>query len=497
MVARDDSVIRGSLIACMIFLVLALALNFFLYRWGSTLSIEAETAKGRLDTTAAQSRSMSKQLDRLKAMMGAGGFTAAQIEEMKSNTSDDPEMTKIEQQFARDMSNFGAEVPPEERTYPKLPEYLINAIRSRNEQYAIAQREKTQIKTDADAQIANAEKSLKIAEDQAASANKKANDLSAEFDEERARMTQENEQTLDKMNRITQDFGKLRRKADSEKSQLTQKAVELKTTIDVLKKKIAIALNDRFETTQGEIRYVKGGGKIVTINLGSADALRPNVTFGVIDGEETRLQDADLKASIQVIEIQGPHLASARVVGLPEIRNPIIPGDKVYSPFWAPGRKVRISLAGAIDIDGDGRPDNDAVRGQILAAGGEIAAELLPSGKVTGKLDANIRFMVVGAEPDVSQKGSADRNNDEILKQLTKFKELAGEYGITVIPAWKLESYLKTIDDTLTTPLGSASRAEDFEPRSIINRRRVPTEMSSMYKRQEENLQRGNKVVAP
>ncbi len=499
MVARDDSVIRGSLIACMIFLVLSLALNFFMYRWGSTANIESATSKGRLDQTGTQVRQMENQLGRLKAMMGAGGFTETQIEEMKSNTSDDPEMTRIEQQFARDMSNFGAEVPPEERTYPKLPEYLLNAIRSRNEQYAIAQREKLRIKVDADAQIANSEKALKIAEEQAASANRKANDLAAEFDQERARMTQENEKTLDRMNKITQDFGTLRRKADSEKSVLTRKSVQLRQTIDVQKKKILDLQNDTFEVAQGEIRYIAGGGKLVTINLGSADELRPNVTFGVIDGEETRLEDADLKASIQVIAIQGPHLASARVVGLPAIRNPIIPGDKIYSPFWAPGRKVRFAMAGLLDIDGDGRPDNEALRGQILAAGGEVVAELSADGKVKGQLDATIRFLVVGDEPEVSDSEAEDSNNgvNELIQQFGVFKHKAGEFGITMIPAWKLESYLKTIDDTLTTPLGSAARADDFEPKSIINRSRIPTDMSTLFKKQEENLQRGNKVVSP
>ncbi len=47
MVARDDSVIRGSLIACLIFLVLSLALNFFFYRWGDSKLREAATAKSR------------------------------------------------------------------------------------------------------------------------------------------------------------------------------------------------------------------------------------------------------------------------------------------------------------------------------------------------------------------------------------------------------------------------------------------------------------------
>ncbi|MDA8743587.1 hypothetical protein N9N28_03035 [Rubripirellula amarantea] len=497
MVARDDSVIRGSLIACMIFLVLSLALNFFLWRWGSTLSTEAETASSRMQTTSSQVRAMESKLTRLKAMLGVGSFTQAQIDEMKSNSSDDPDMQLLESQFATDMSVLGAEVPPEDRNYHRLPEFLLTAIRDRNAQYAMARTEATQIRVDAEAEIDNAKKSKDLAEQKADQANKKVATLSDAFAEDRARMNQEKEETKDKLSKVVQEFNGFRKKATDEKSVLEAKTELLSGTIDTQKKKINVLQNDRFETAQGLIRFVNSGGKLVTINLGSADALRPNVTFGVIDGDETRLQDADLKASIQVIKVQGPHLALARVVALPEIRNPIIPGDKIYSPFWAPGRRVKIALAGEIDINNDGRPDNEDIKGQIKAAGGVVAAEVSPTGEVTGTLDATIRFLVVGEAPEVSSSATLEGDDAEAAAAFGRAKELAGEYGITIIPAWKLEAYLKTIDDTLTTPLGSAVRADDFEPESIINRRRIPTDISDMYKIQRDNVQEGNRVLAP
>jgi hypothetical protein len=499
MVARDDSVIRGSLIACMIFLVLSLALNFFLWRNGDVLSTEADSAKERLQTVNSQVRTMENQLTRMKAMLGTGGFTQAQIDEMKSNASDDPEMTEIEQRFARDMTVFGPEVPPEQRNYPFLPEYLLNALRDRNTQYATAQDQKTKIRIDAEAEIANAKKAKTMAEDKASDANKKLAEQSTAFEEDRARMNLEKEETRDRLTKVVQEFGSFRSKSANETKRLTQDKVQLLGTIDTQKKKLNTLLSDQFETTQGLIRYVAAGGKVVMINLGSADALRPGVTFGVIDGEETRLKDASLKASIQIIKVDGPHLATARVVAVPEIENPIIPGDKVYSPFWAPGRRVKIALAGDIDIDDDGRPDNDAIKGQIKAAGAEVVAEVSASGTMTGNLDANVRFLVIGSSPEVTNTVSAEEAEEqkEALEQLGKMKELANQYGITIIPAWKLESYLKTIDDTLTTPLGSATRGSDFEEESTINRRRLPVDIADIYKTQKENYQRGNKVASP
>lgn len=499
MVARDDSVIRGSLIACMIFLVLSLALNFFLYRWGSTLSQEATTATDRMSTVSTQVRTMENQLTRLKAMMGIGGFTQAQIDEMKNNSSSDPDMAAIEAQYGQAMTTFGPEVPVEDRSYQRLPDYLINALRDKNEQYATAQLEKTKIRTDAEAEIANAMKSKSLAEEQAAEANKKVATLSTQFDEDRARMNQEKEETRDKLNKVVLDFNGLRRTSADEKTKLNQKVAQLQGTIDTQKNQLNTLRNDQFETTQGYVRFVYDGGRRLLINLGSADALRPGVTFGVIDGEETRLQDADLKASIQIIKIEGPHLAEARVVAVPQVDNPIIPGDKVYSPFWAPGRRVKIAIAGEIDIDGDGRPDNDAIKGQIKAAGAEVAAELTSSGVQTGKLDPTVRFLVVGEAPEISDAAGLDQNDAAAvaIREFGRIKTQAAEYGITIIPAWKLQSYLKTIDDTLTTPLGSAVRGDDFLPPSRVNLDRLPSDISDMYKAQKDRFQEGNRVVGP
>ncbi len=495
MVARDDSVIRGSLIACMIFLVLSVALNFFFWRSGNFLAQEAEATNARMQTKDNQVRTMENQISRFKGMLGQEQFTQEEIDKMKSSASEDPVMQAIEEQYVKDMSYFGSEVEPQARSYKRLPEYLVNAIRDRNEQYANARSEATKIRTDAEAEIAIAKNSKQLAETKADDANKKAATLEVAFDEDRARMNLEKEDTRDKLNTTVQDFGKFRSRASDEAKKLTMDNTRLLGTIETQKTQLNQFLNDQFETTQGEIRYVVRGGNVCTINLGSADALRPNVTFGVIDADDVRLKDAKVKATIQVTQIQGPHLALARVIATPEIKNPIIPGDKIYSPFWAPGRRVKIAIAGEIDIDEDGRPDNDAIKGQIKAAGAEVAAEISPSGAVTGTLDASVRFMVIGEDPEVSEAGPANARDEAAVRAISEAKGRALELGITIIPAWKLQSYLKAIDDTLTTPLGSAVRGADFPPEPMSGRSRLPSDISEMYQEQLEGVQKGNEIL--
>lgn len=492
MVARDDSVIRGSLIACLIFLVLSLALNFFLWRSANTASADAASAGEQLRTVQNNVTAKENQLQRLKSMLGVGGFSAAEIEEMKQNASEDPEMQVIEDQYVKDMSYFGADVEEQNRNYPALPEYLVTAIRSKNEQYGMARDEVDKIRDEATDDVENARALQQLAEQQLDQEKKNVANLTQQFDEDRARMNEDNEKNRDKLTKTSQDFDAFRQTARTEANQLVSKTKQMQSTIDTQKLQLNQLRADKFETTQGEIRYVVAGGNVVTINLGSADALRPGVTFGVISGDETRLQDAKVKATIQVSQVQGPHLAQGRVVARPDISSPIIPGDKIFSPFWAPGRTVKIALAGNIDIDGDGRNDNAAIKGQILAAGAEVTAEISSTGAVTGKLDPTIRFLVVGQDPDASND-----QNAAAIATLGNVKARAAELGLTVIPAWKLEAYLKTIDDTVTTPLGSAVRGADFPPETSIDSRRLPNDRAPIYEAQQERMQRGNKVLAP
>jgi hypothetical protein len=496
MVARDDSVIRGSLIACLIFLVLSLCLNFFLWRHNDTVTAKAKNMEESLNNVKTEVARLDGQATRMKAMLGVGSFTQEEIDQMKENVSDDPDMKTIETQYAQDMSYLGKDVEASQRNYPYLPQYLAKALRNQNQTLADSKAREETVRAEKEAKVADAE-ALKTA---AIAARKKAESEKEKLDRDykvaRDSMNLEKEKVVDSRNKIEKEFNAYKLTARKENSKLSNEKEALKGTIKTQKTELNRLRSDQFETTQGEVRYVARGGNITTINLGSADELRPGVTFGVIDGDETRLRDAKVKATIQVTQIQGPHLAQARVVAFPEIKDPIIPGDKIFSPFWAPGRVVKIALAGNIDIDGDGRPDNEAVKGQIRAAGAIVAAELTASGATSsGKLDATIRFMVIGEESDTG--GAANDDTLAAIAAMSKVKTKAKELGLTVIPAWKLQNYLKTLNDTVTTPLGSATRGEDFPPEPYVSGNRLRNTGAEIYNSPAKRMQKGNKVLPP
>jgi hypothetical protein len=496
MAARDDSVIRGSLIACMILLVLSLALNYFFWRWGNVQSIEASENKTRYDNAATQIREQEGKLLTFKEMLGVKQMSDDKFKTLADSSSGDPDMDLAAQNFVRDMSYFGPDVEAQQKNYSQLPEFFVNAIRSRTNQYTTATKEQQLIRSQADSDVENARKAQQVAEENRKSADKKLKDEVELFSQDRERMNQEKEETRDNLTKTSREFNTYRKKSSDELAQQKQKSDQLGNTIETQRQQLNRLRSDKFESVQGEIRFVMHGGNICTINLGAADALRPGVTFGVIDSDETRLEDAKVKATIQVTKIRGQHLAEARVVAMPTIDTPIIEGDHIYSPFWRAGVPVKIALAGEIDIDGDGRPDNEQIKGMITSAGAEVAAEVSMDGSVQGKLDASIRFLVIGESPELSDRG--DSASDEAAARaaaaLGLIKQRATELGLTVIPAWKLQAYLKTIDDTVTTPLGSAVRGDDFAPESRIMRNQVQSDLTDLYRNDDSKVQKGKEL---
>lgn len=492
MVARDDSVIRGSLIASLIFLVLSLALNFFLWRWGDTQTADAVRANERAATIQQEVQNLQSQATLMKAMLGVGNVSEAQFEQLAATAANNPDMELILQNFERDMTYLGPEADAASRNYPALPEFLVNAIRSRNEQYGQARQEATQIRSQADSDVEVARNAMKVAEDARDTADEKLRQEQDLFSKDREKMKLTTAETRDSLTRKTKEFDAFRRKSAGELLAMQKQEKQLTSTIETQRQELNRLRSDNFETTQGYVRYVLPDNKVVTINLGSGDSLRPGVTFGIIDGDETRLQDARVKATIQVTRILGSHRAEARVVAEPEIRYPIIPGDKIYSPFWAPGREVKIALAGNIDIDGDNQSDMDHVASMIRAAGAKVAAIIRPDGTEEGTLDSSVRFLVVGETPEAEDGGNAAE-----IAAMGRLKSKAVRLGVTVMPVWKLQAFLKTIDESLTTPLGTAVRGDDFPPAPSQAARSLPNNLPEIYKRQTEGMQQGNEILPP
>lgn len=485
MPARDDSVIRGSLITCVIFLVLSLVLNFLLWRWGDTSATEAADAKTGLQKVNATVQKQTDQLAYLKAMIGVGEVNEAEFEQYAQSAADDPDLQKIAADYETAMSYFAPDVDQSRKNLLALPEYLVGVIRERVQQYNNMSQMRQEDLARAQADVKNARDAQALAQEQQAQAQTELQNKIEEFEKNRQEMKVANAKLQDLVSNQAATFRAQSDESSKKIAQLETKTNELIETVDQQRQRINTLQNAEFEVVQGEVTYTRPGDRLVLINLGSADALRPGVSFGVFDAEQTKVTEATPKATIEVVAIRRDHLAEARIVSDPKITEPIIPGDVVYSPFWSPGREVRIALAGTIDINGDGRDDTPLVRGMIESAGAEVAAVVNPAEgqAASGELDGGIRFLVVGEKPEVAESADPDQTQriQEGLAEMGKTIDQARQLGITIIPAYKLLNFLSRMDDSLTVPLGGSARGADFPPLPAADGRRVPSGLSGLY----------------
>ncbi len=92
------------------------------------------------------------------------------------------------------------------------------------------------------------------------------------------------------------------------------------------------------------------------INLGSADHVKPQLTFSIhgvgLDGRPI----GPPKGTLEVVNVIGDHLSRTRVTAVKDPnRDPILKGDVLYNPSWNPILKKHVALAGIMDLTGDGR----------------------------------------------------------------------------------------------------------------------------------------------
>src|SRR4029078_6892055 len=97
---------------------------------------------------------------------------------------------------------------------------------------------------------------------------------------------------------------------------------------------------------------------------------------------------AKQKGTIEVTRVLDEHLSEARITS-DDPKNPILSGDRIYSPAWHRGKQLHFALTGIIDVNGDGISDLQIVRNLITLNGGVLDAYLNDDGGVEGTMSVN------------------------------------------------------------------------------------------------------------
>jgi gas vesicle protein len=196
-----------------------------------------------------------------------------------------------------------------------------------------------------------------------------------------------------------------------------------------------------FEVSDGEIRWVDHVSRLVWVNLGSDDRLTKRTTFSVYKkshhgigrgGNDAGGGAEDIKGSIEITRIIGPHLAEARLIDT-DIYEPMAPGDPIYTPLWSPGRAELFSIIGFIDVDGDGRSDRKLLTELLAAAGARFDNEVLDDGTRIGDgINVQTKFFVVAELPDPATTADMEEKKlyTTILGHFSDMQKEARQQGV-------------------------------------------------------------------
>ncbi len=441
MAKGQDQTLQIFLIFFTILLIGFMAATYFMFSYWSGAVKELETTKTQLGDANAAKLSLQSENEAYRQNMGFGQFDNADA---------------VKDQFDNDMDKYAGTFGEADQKYRRVLEIMFTenqkfALDQANDKSKIKELEERllQIETEKQKQIAGFEAQLKKVEQDAASERNK-------FNQQRASLEKEQAQLAKTLAEQRTKFDTERTKLSDDISKLNSDIVAMQRTID--KQKTLIARDDpSFEVPDGEVKYVNQANSTVWINLGEADSVRRQVTFAVVDTSSSDVAQAEPKGKIEVTKILADHMAEA-VVTEDDPRNPILPGDKIFSQVWHRGQELHFAFTGKIDLNGDGRDDMTQARDLVSLNGGIVDAYVDKDGKVQGEMSVETRYLVLGEFPEST-------NDAPLRTAWEKMTKDASSKGIETISLVDFMNQMGYKAQDRAVQLGPNARSQDFRPR--------------------------------
>jgi len=283
----------------------------------------------------------------------------------------------------------------------------------------------------------DAQKEMKVVQEASAKADveKSLTSVTTSAAEERTKKDKEIDDQRSALKTLQEEYANLEDefKKSSEAAEKTAKG--LRDSIKRLNVKILDITKQDFDAPLGKIVAVDNDSGTVTINLGRADKLSPRTTFSVYMKPDAGTAGGaeDIKGSVVVTGLLGPHLAQCKITTELLKANPISPGDPIFTPVWTPGQVEKFAFVGRFDLDGDGKHDQDLLLEMLKTNGAVLGSYVDQKGeRQNGRVDFNTKFLVIGDIPDITQIADAEERRavEEVAKHRDKMKLEAEENGV-------------------------------------------------------------------
>jgi hypothetical protein len=422
--AREN---QGFQIALIVFVMLTIVLSvttFLFYR--------------QYDDASTQAEGFLKDAAKAKSAADATKEECAELKAMIGYPREDSLATVVENS-AKDREQYKKYEKDDPDKLPSYRKIFDNQEKAKNENTKAltdVQEEYRKLKFDYSSREAASKTQLDAVSKQRDDLKSQLKEANAAYAKDREQFKKDLNEEADKREKSLQDLGsdsaataqKLK-EAEKTIAKLTAENAELRTTVN------KASIVKTVQQFTGQIKWVDQKSNTVWIDLGRADGLSRQTNFSVYSADAVDLTKAGKKASIEVLQVQGEHSAEARIVE-DKMSDPIIPGDKIYNPVWSRGQRKHFALVGFMDMDGDGKSDNDAVRNLVTLNGGIVDYELNDKGEQRGAMTVNTRYLVKGET--TGAVAATDKKYEDFTKSYSKALNDAEKFGIETMPLAEL-----------------------------------------------------------
>ena len=479
--ARENQGLQIALIVSVMLTIILGGTTYYFYRQydeANTKAVASAADAAKKDTAA---KDIGRELIDLKKKV-IGVSETEKVDTIISTT------------FKDDMNKYAGSYPEEDRVYHRLLEKMQGTINDKNTELASTKLEAQR--------LADQIKVFEAAKQQQIDNFQKARDAaSQDLANERTKFNTESERIHQDQSKLESDMTAVRAaekdtnaKAQAKATEDAALLVKKSRTIDMQSAQIQRMTATKIDVFDGQIVWLDQGLGRVWINVGLADTLPRQITFAVYPHDTTDLTAAGAKkASIEVTQILSDHLAEARVLE-DTISDPIIPGDKIYTPLWAPGEKKHFALAGFMDVLGDDKSHLQTVKDLITLNNGVIDAYIdEKTNKVVGEIGVNTRYLVLGEAPN-------EKGVPAMHEAFTKILRSASTFGVQTLQLGDLLQRMGWKNEKPVIHYGIGANPKDFaaKPEEGVVKKSTG-EVSSTFKprRPPGSLPEGTSSTAP
>lgn len=234
-----------------------------------------------------------------------------------------------------------------------------------------------------------------------------------------------------------------------------------------LSRRIDELSNPNFDRGDGSVVYVDQKSKIIRLDIGTDDGIRPLMSFSVYPPEVFEEGMVASKGRVQVVRTIDEHSCEAKILE-DDSTKPIEPGDVIYTSFWKPGEFENYALSCRLDVNGDNLSDLDELINLVEANGFKVAAYVDDSGKVHGKITPEVTRVITPNAPLSSLLASDATLNDERRQEIvaadTQFLADAKANGVREM---RLSDFLvrmdyKATDQVVRNAQAAAAQKADY-----------------------------------